>query len=161
MMPQGNSFFPPPQNHPFGTTSNSTPPPAFNFSTPFGQGSSKPYAQTFSNPPNSNGTNNVPPHHPFSNHFSSTAPASAPPLQRNYRPYNFTAPTGIVLFDRTTWFNSTKHSTCANERFETVHAWYDDIKGCMSASTGHKNVLPDLDILHSKYDFRAAILPPS
>ena len=30
----------------------------------------------------------------------------------------------------------------------------------MSASTGHKNVLPDLDILHAKYDFRAAILPP-
>ena len=163
-MPHGNSGshnnFPHTQNHPFKTTSNSTPPPAFTFSTPFGQPTSNPYAQTFSNPQNRTANSTVPPAHPFAAHFSGTTPASAPPLQRNFRPNNFTQPTGIVLFDRTTWFNSTKHSTCANERFETVHAWYDDIKGCMSASTGHKNVLPDLDRLNAKYDFRAAILPP-
>ena len=130
-MPHGYSGshnnFPPNQNHPFGTTSNSTPPPAFTFSTPFGQTTSNPYAQTFSNPQNRPANSTAPPAHPFATHFSGTTPASAPPLQRNFRPNNFTHPTGIVLFDRTTWFNSTKHSACANERFETVHAWYDDI----------------------------------
>ena len=87
-------------------------------------------------------------------------PPPVPPLHRNNRPHNFTPPTGIVIFDRTSWTNSTKHSTCANDKYETVQVWYEDIRGCMSLSTGHKNVLPDLNSLHPFYDFAATILPP-
>ena len=49
--------------------------------------------------------------------------APLPPLQRNFRPNNLTQPTGIVIFDRTTCVNSTKHFTCADENFQTVRAW--------------------------------------
>ena len=154
---QQNSF-PPSQNNPFGTTTQNSNHP-FTFSTPFGT-NSNPYVQNFTTPQNTNRNNTVPPVHPFAQTASTAAPSSAPPLQRNLRPNNFNHPSGIVIFDRSTWANSTKQSTCADERFETVHAWYDDIRGGMSAATGHKNVLPELDVLPSTYDFQQAILPP-
>ena len=166
-MPHGTSphqnNFQPSQNNPFANTSHTSATHQSAFSTPFGT-NPNPYAQNFTTPQNSTHTqhvpNTAPPVHPFAQPPPASAPGSAPPLQRNFRPNNFTPPSGIVIFDRSTWANSTKHSTCANENFETVHAWYDDIRGGMSAATGHKNVLPDLDQLSATYDFAQAILPP-
>lgn len=83
-----------------------------------------------------------------------------PTLQRNFRPNNFNQTSGIVIFDCSTWANSTKHSTCADENFETVHAWYDDIRGGLSAANGHKNVLSELEHLSATYNFALAILLP-
>ena len=162
-MPQGTNNLPASQNNPFGSTSHTTSNHPFTFSTPFGA-NPNPYGRNFTTPQNSTRPHNVPhtapPAHPFAQGPSHSAPNSAPPLQRNFRPNNFTPPSGIVIFDRSTWANSSKHSTCADENFETVHAWYDDIRGAMSAATGHKNVLPELDQLSANYNFELAVLPP-
>ena len=165
----GQNNFPSQHNNSFGSTNQASNGTSFTFAQPFGHSTAfntaapqqNPYAQNFSHPQNTPRTNSNTNSSTFTNPFSSVPQAPVPPIQRNFRPNNFNHPSGIVIFDRGTWANSTKHSTCADETFDTVHAWYDDIRGCMSAATGHKNVLPELEHLSATYDFSLAILPPT
>ena len=151
----GQNNFPPHQNNPFGSSNQASTSSSFTFSQPFGQSTAfnndtpqqNPYAQNFSNPQNNTRANSGTNNSKFGNPFSSVPQAPVPLIQRNFCPNNFNQPSGIVIFDRGTWANSTKHSTCADENFETVHAWYDDIRGGISIATIHKNVLPELERL--------------
>ena len=71
----------------------------------------------------------------------------------------FTAPLGYITFDRKTWNVLTKSNVCNSDDLDDIKSWYDDLRSTFFSSTQGREVLPDLQQLHSGYNFNQTILP--
>ena len=73
---------------------------------------------------------------------------------------HFTAPSGCLQFHCPTWTKEIKHISCNSDELNDVKAWYEDLRSCLLSASQGKQILPKIDLLTSKYDFKTTLLPP-
>ena len=72
----------------------------------------------------------------------------------------FTAPLGYITFDRKTWNILMKNNVCNSDDLDDVKSWFDDLRSTFFSATQGREIVPELQTLHARYDFANVILPP-
>jgi len=74
-------------------------------------------------------------------------------------PFSPPTPKPMISFDMSKWAKHIHNVCIKDESYSAVLAWYDTIQQSMIISTGHANIMPDVDHLTKSFDFAQHILP--
>ena len=71
------------------------------------------------------------------------------------------SPKPMITFDMAKWTKEIKDVTIADESFDSIIAWYDTIQTALVISTGHGDIMPELEDLTRSFSFASHVLPPT